>query len=131
MIEEDPVFLIYDTECPVCSIYCRYIAITENTARFELVSAREEHPLLEEVRQQGLNLDEGFVLKIGERWYHGADALHMLSLLAKGDSLRLRLNYWLFKSPLRSRFFYPLLASGRTLLLRLLGRSRLSSGKPG
>ena len=131
MIEEEPVFLIYDTECPICSIYCRYMAIRGNTARFELVSARGEHPLLEEIRQQGLNLDDGFVLKIGERWFHGADALHMLSLLAEGDNFRQRLNYWLFKSQLRSRIFYPLLASGRILLLRLLGRSRLSTGKPG
>ena len=121
-----PIMLVYDGECPVCSAYCRALAIRQLESRFELVNARQYHPILEIINEKGLNLDEGFVLKLGNEYFHGADAIHRLALISTGAGLFNRLNYLIFKSTYLSRILYPLLRTGRNILLYLLGRKKLA-----
>src|SRR5689334_14864402 len=121
-----PIMLVYDGECPVCSAYCRALAIKQLESRFEIVNARQYHPVLEIINEKGLNLDEGFVLKIGDEYYHGADAIHRLALISTGTGLFNRLNYLIFKSAYLSMILYPLLRTGRNFLLCLLGRKKLN-----
>ena len=117
--------LVYDGECPICSAYCKALAIRQLESRFEIVNARQYHPVLEIINEKGLDLDEGFVLKIGDEYYHGADAIHRLALISTGAGLFNRLNYRIFKSAYLSKTLYPLLRTGRNILLYLLGRSRM------
>ena len=72
-------------------------------------------------------MDEGFVLKIGDRFYHGADAIHTLALLSTPTGIFNRLNFLIFKSESLSRTLYPILKSGRALLLLMLGKRKLNN----
>jgi predicted DCC family thiol-disulfide oxidoreductase YuxK len=68
------IVLVYDRECPVCAAYCRALAIRQLDQNMQILNAREDHPIVSEIRRLGLDLDEGFVLRIGSTYYHGAEA---------------------------------------------------------
>lgn len=121
-----PIVLVYDGECPVCSAYSKALAIRQLDSRFEIVNARQYHPILEIINEKGLDLDEGFVLKIGNEYFHGADAINRLALISTGAGLFNRLNYLIFKSAYLSKILYPLLVTGRNILLYLLGRKKMN-----
>jgi predicted DCC family thiol-disulfide oxidoreductase YuxK len=118
--------LVYDGECPVCSAYVRYVRIRESVGELTLVNARsDDGPWVRRIKEEGLDLDEGMVLIYGDRFYHGADCIHMLALLSSPSGFFNRINALIFKSPTLSKLLYPVLRAGRNLLLRLLGRSKL------
>ncbi len=82
-----------------------------------------------EIAQLGLDLDEGMIVKNDGELIHGADAMHFLALLSTNVGVIRRLSNWVFASPSRSRILYPGLRAGRNLVLRLLGRQKLTPPK--
>jgi predicted DCC family thiol-disulfide oxidoreductase YuxK len=120
-----PIMLVYDGECPICSAYSKALAIRQLDSRFEIVNARHYHPILDNINELGLNLDEGFVLKIENDYFHGADAINRLALISTRVGLFNRLNYLIFKSAYLSRILYPFLRIGRSILLYVLGIKKL------
>jgi len=121
-------WLVYDGECPFCSAYIKFLRFRESAGAVELIDARGGGPLVDEIVAAGLDLDEGMVLKMGGRIYHGDDCIHALALMSGGSTLFNRANAWIFKSPARARVLYPMLRAGRNAVLRLLGRRKLSLG---
>ncbi|MEO3433046.1 DCC1-like thiol-disulfide oxidoreductase family protein [Inquilinus sp. CAU 1745] len=119
-------WLVYDGACPFCTAYARYVRVRRSVGVLELVDARKGGPLVEEVREAGLDLDQGMVLKMGGRLYHGADCLNVLAMLGSRSGLFNRLNAAIFRSPALSRALYPSLRAGRNLTLSLIGRRRLT-----
>jgi predicted DCC family thiol-disulfide oxidoreductase YuxK len=119
-------WLVYDGDCPFCSRYVTLVRLRKSLGRVELVNAREGGPIVDEVRQAGLDLDDGMVLKLGERYLHGAECIHALALMTGPSDLFNRVNAALFRSPRLARFLYPILRTGRNATLRLLGRERLA-----
>ena len=69
---------------------------------------RENPEVLKEVTAQGLDIDQGMVLKMDGQIYYGADAIHLLALFSGRSSVFNRLNYWLFEQKL-AVFLYPIL----------------------
>jgi predicted DCC family thiol-disulfide oxidoreductase YuxK len=126
MNELPQVVLVYDRECPVCTAYCRALAIRRLDRDMQILNAREDHPIVHEIKRLGLDLDEGFVLRIGTEYYHGAEAIHRLALLTTPSGVFNRLNYLVFRSQTLSRLLYPMLRSGRNLILFALGRKRIA-----
>lgn len=118
-------WLIYDGNCPLCSAYVRLLKIREAVGKLQLLDAREGGPLVEGVIAAGFDLDEGMVLKIGDRVYHGDDCIHALALMSTQSSMFNRINAAVFRSPTRSRLIYPFLKAGRILILWFLGRKKL------
>lgn len=128
-ISQSPTFgecwLVYDGECPFCSNYVRLLKIKDSVNEFHLINARDGGDLVHDILVAGLNLDEGMVLKIGDRFYHGDDCIHMLALLTSPSTLFNRLNAWVFASPARAKALYPVLRECRNFTLRLLGRRKI------
>ena len=114
-------WLVYDGECPLCRHYAGYVAARQSWGGLRLVNAREGGPLAQEVRDLPHNLDEGMALKLGGRYYLGAEALYMLAWTAEGRGFCGRLNGLVFRSATAARLGYPLLKLGRRCLLRLKG----------
>jgi predicted DCC family thiol-disulfide oxidoreductase YuxK len=119
-------WLVYDGECPFCSAYIRFLRFRKSAGAVELIDARSGGPVVDEIVAAGLDLDEGMVLKMGGRFYHGDDCIHALALMSGGSTVFNRLNAWVFKSPARARWLYPMLRVGRNTALRLFGRRTLS-----
>lgn len=119
------VWVVYDGQCPFCSSYVRLYRLRALGGRVHLVDARSDHPIIEEIRQLRLDLDQGMVVKLHGRIYHGAKAMNLLAILGTGHTLFNWLNRFAFSRIAMARQLYPLLVSGRLLTLRLLGRSRI------
>ena len=125
--ETPPIVLVYDGECPVCSAYCKALALRQLDAGFQVVNAREPHPIVREINRLGLDMDEGFVLTIDGDYYHGADAIHRLALITTSAGTFNRINYYIFRSRFLSRLLYPALRMGRNTLLILLGKTKIAA----
>ncbi len=123
----DEVLVIYDGDCPVCNHFVRGARLHKASRGLRLVSAREDVPEVHAALAAGFDFDDGMLVRIGARYYFGADAAHMLVLLSTPYGLFNRLLFLVLRSPGRARAAYPLLRAGRNLLLRLLGRKRVSA----
>ena len=82
---------------------------------------------MNEITDQGLDIDQGMVLKMGDQLYYGSDAIHALALISSRSGLFNRVNYWLFKSRTVSKVMYPILKTCRNLLLKMLGKTKINN----
>jgi predicted DCC family thiol-disulfide oxidoreductase YuxK len=124
---ENPILLIYDKDCPACNAYCQLVRIRQSVGELKLINAREDTEVMQQITAQGLDIDQGMVLKMGDNWYYGSDAIYMLSLLSSRSGLFNRLNYHLFKSKRLAKWLYPMLRFFRNLLLKLLGKRKINN----
>lgn len=119
--------LVYDGECPMCRRYVRWQRIRREVGELELIDARQASEARRELTAMGIDLDEGFALQIGERWYRGSDALHRLTLLGTRSGVFNRLMYRLFANSRRTARLYPLLKRCRSGLLKMLGKGPIDN----
>jgi predicted DCC family thiol-disulfide oxidoreductase YuxK len=128
-MQREQILLVYDRECPACNAYCQVVKIRESVGDLRIVDARKNSEVMNEITAQGLDIDQGMVLKMGEQLYYGADAIHTLALIGSRSGILNRLNYWMFKSKIISRVFYPLLKASRNLLLKILKKTKINNLK--
>ncbi|WP_136678490.1 DCC1-like thiol-disulfide oxidoreductase family protein [Neptunomonas sp. XY-337] len=121
------VLLIYDQECPACHAYCQVVNIRKSVGELTIVDARQPSKVMEEITAQGLDIDQGMVLKLGDQLYYGADAIHALALIGSRSGFLNRINYWVFSSKQRSAVLYPILRSLRNVLLKLLRKRKINN----
>lgn len=126
-MNKDEILLVYDKECPACNYYCQIVRIRDSFGNLRIVDAREDTEILRKITSNGLDIDQGMVLKIGEQLYYGADAIHALSLMSSRSGLFNRLNYWVFKTKLIAKFLYPCLRFFRNILLKTLGKTKINN----
>ncbi|AUW58830.1 DUF393 domain-containing protein [Sphingobium sp. SCG-1] len=124
---EPAAYVIYDGECPFCSTYVKFMRLRESVGAVELIDARQGGAAVQAAQRLGYDLNEGMIFHYGGRYYHGADALQMLSMLSGNKGWLNRLNATLFRSPARASLFYPFMRAGRNATLQLLGRSKLDT----
>lgn len=121
------VWFVYDGDCPICTTAANALRIRQAVGNLHLLNARVQHghPLLQEIKSKGFNLDEGMVIKFQDTCYHGADALHIMALLGTGQGWFNRMNAWLFRSKCFSGFCYPAMRAARNFALRIKGVPQL------
>ncbi len=115
------VWFVYDGDCPICQVAAHGLRIKKAVGNLHLLNARKENanPIITEINNKGLNLDEGMVIKFNDVFYHGADALQIMALLGTNQGWFNRMNYLLFKSPILSKICYPPLRVARNFTLKL------------
>src|SRR5690606_3546352 len=104
--------------------------------RFRIQNASGEEPKLVNLREhrdararllaKGYVLDQGMVVALKGQYYHGADAIWILSKISTSRDTFNRLNYFLFSHHWLAVLVYPLLRMGRNLVLCVLGRKPLN-----
>lgn len=120
--------VIYDGECPFCSSYVSMMRLREAVGDVELVDARGNDRRVRDVQDAGHDLDEGMVVLWQGEVVFGDDAVHLLATLSseKGGLFN-RIQRAVFSNPRRAARLYPVLASGRRLFLRLVGRTPIGA----
>jgi predicted DCC family thiol-disulfide oxidoreductase YuxK len=126
-VSREEILLVYDRECPACNAYCQVVKIRESVGDLRIVDARENSDVMDEITSQGLDIDQGMVLKMGGQLYYGADAIHALALIGSRSGIINRMNYWMFKSKTASSIFYPILRFCRNFLLKILGKTKINN----
>ena len=126
-MKREEILLVYDSECPACNAYRQLVSIRKGAGDLRIVDARENSEVMEEITSQGIDIDQGMVLKMGGQLYHGADAIHALALIGSRSGIFNRINYWIFKSKTASSILYPVLRFCRNLLLKISGKSKINN----
>lgn len=119
--------LVYDWQCPACNLYCHQLCRGESGDRFRLIDARDNPEVMKEITARGFDIDQGMILKMNDRFYYGADAIHKLALIASPSTVFNWLNIRIFRSRRRAQLLYPVLRASRNLLLKLLGRTKINN----
>jgi predicted DCC family thiol-disulfide oxidoreductase YuxK len=128
----EKVWLVYDGDCPLCLVGAKYFHIKQAVGDLYVLDARQakdDHSIIQEIKAHGLDLNQGMVLKIGGRLYHGVDALHIMALIGSNSGWFNRLNAYLFKSKKVAKLCYPLLKIARNLALWLKGIPQINNMK--
>ena len=126
-MNDEEILLVYDRQCPACNYYCQIVRIRESVGKLKIINARDGGKEMDEITNQGMDIDQGMVLKMGNRLYYGADAIHALALISSRSGIFNRINYWVFKSETISLIFYPILRFFRNLLLKVLGKTKINN----
>ncbi|MGO1000793.1 DCC1-like thiol-disulfide oxidoreductase family protein [Lysobacter sp. CA196] len=118
--------VIYDGKCPLCQSFVQRVRLERSCGPIELIDARTDLALVSELKARGMSLDDGIVACIEDECVHADEALTRLALLStRRDSFN-RLMHWTFSRPKVARLIYPLMRVGRSGLLWLLRRERIS-----
>jgi predicted DCC family thiol-disulfide oxidoreductase YuxK len=128
-MKPEEILLVYDRQCPACNHYCQLVRIKKSVGHLRIVDARQGSEIMNEITEQGIDIDQGMVLKVGQQLYYGADAIHALALIGSRSGAFNRFNYWIFKSKKGSSILYPLLRTCRNLLLKMLGKTKINNLK--
>jgi len=126
-MNREEILLIYDKECPACDNYCQFIRIKDSVGDLKIINARDDSDVVKEITSEGLDIDQGMVLKMGGQLYYGSDAIHVLALISSRSGFFNRLNYWLFKSKSLSKILYPIFRFLRNILLKMLGKTKINN----
>jgi hypothetical protein len=113
------VWFVYDGDCPICNIAAQGLRISKAVGGLKTLNAREDrnHPIMQEIKQQRLSLDDGMVIKYEGDFYHGKDALHLMALLGSDSGWFNRMNAILFRYKILCSICYPPMRAVRNLLL--------------
>ena len=123
----EPIYLVYDKQCPACEFYCQLARIRNDVGQLVLLDARDGGAVMDEITAAGLDIDQGMVLKVGPRLYYGSDAIHALSLMSTRTGAFNRITYWAFKSQSASRVLYPFFKAMRNGLLKILRKTKINN----
>lgn len=121
------VWLVYDGECPICRPTANALKIRAAVGELILVNARHSDPIMLELKQAGLNIDEGMVVKINNTFYHGAEAQHVLAMIGTDEDWFNRINVWLFRSKIIAKLFYPIMKNIRFTVLKIKGIAKINN----
>jgi len=127
MADKTDIFLVYDSECPICNLHSKKTEIGDEHGRLVLVDAREDSDLMNEISGLGLDIDDGIALKKGDRVYHDVDAINELARISSRNGPYNWLLGAAFSSRRLAAILYPPLKSCRNLLLKILRRSRINN----
>lgn len=119
--------VVYDKQCPVCSLYCELAQQNADAGLLELVDARDSSRLMEEITRRGLDIDEGMVTEINGELHYGSEGIRQLALAPMGKSFFYRINRMLFSQEKVARILYAGLKSARRVLLKLMGIRRINN----
>jgi predicted DCC family thiol-disulfide oxidoreductase YuxK len=127
----DDIWFIYDGECPICRIGASFYKVRQSVGRLHTVNAREDkkHPVMLEVHQANLNLDEGMVIKCRGKLYQGDAALHIMAMLGADAGSFNRINTMLFRYERFAVFCYPVMKAVRNIILKLKGIKKIENLK--
>lgn len=126
-MNQTKVWLVYDGECPICRPTANALKIRAAVGELILVNARDPHPIMLALKQAGLNIDDGMVVKINDTLYHGAEAQHVLAMIGTNQNWFNRINVWLFRSKFIAKLIYPIMRSIRYAVLKMKGISKINN----
>ncbi len=117
-------FLLYDGDCIYCRTYARKARIrTHSGERLRFIDGRKAPQLVEELRRDGCDIEDGMILILEGRRYQGAEAMEVLGSLATEPGWVNRLTRWVGSKSERARFLYPWFQRLRRVSLWMAGKS--------
>ncbi len=129
MPTKENIWFVYDGECPLCQMGATLYKVRQSVGQLHTVDARTEknHPVMQEITQAGLNLDQGMVIKYQEQLYQGEAALTIMATLGEDAGWFNKINNRLFQSKALAKRCYPFMRGARNVALALKGSSQINN----
>lgn len=125
MDSQDNATIIYDGECPLCKSYVSHLRL-KKTVDVQLINARENKSILNNQELKHIDINQGMILILNGKIYSGDECVHILALLSTPSGSFNKFNYLIFKNKHLSKILYPLMRTGRNMLLKLLGIKKIN-----
>lgn len=122
-----PSYIVYDGECPFCSNYVSLLRIRDVAGPVELINARTDHPIVDQLIEDGYDLDEGMAFVTHDTVYYGEECVNKLALMSTPSTFFNRLNSIIFRHRTVSKLLYPAMRFGRNTTLKIMGRRSIKS----
>jgi hypothetical protein len=116
-------FVLFDGACSVCAGYIAMSGVGRSPEDPAPLDARQEPELVEAMRRQGLEVNDGMIARIEGKIYYGPEVTRLIAERATQISATKRGLLYVIGAAPWSRALYPLLVKARLLLLRLRGRA--------
>jgi hypothetical protein len=121
--------VVYDGDCPFCSSYVTMTKIRNVVGMPTLLNARERPDLVRDLARAGIDLDSGMAVYYQGRIFVGGEAMHLLALLSEPESLFDKATAVMLRWRNFALWVYPVLRSGRNLLVKLRNRPPLQDAR--
>jgi predicted DCC family thiol-disulfide oxidoreductase YuxK len=115
-------YLLYDGECPACSSFVAFSRLRQSHPFLQLLDARHQPERVEELRRAGYEINEGMVMRLGDRILFGGEVTAMMARMSREPGRLRRTLMWTIGEAPWANALYPVLRGCRNLLLKLLGR---------
>ena len=124
---QDTIWFVYDGECPICQTAASMFTVKKAVGEVQTINARieKDHPVMKEVNEALLDLDEGMVIKYQDRLYQGDKALHLMAQLGADDHLLNAINNRMFQSKTLATLLYPSMRAARNIALAIKGVGKI------
>jgi predicted DCC family thiol-disulfide oxidoreductase YuxK len=124
--DTDRIELVYDGQCPICTAYCCNLTARPDI-NLTLVDARRPGATMAAITAQGLDIDQGMVLKVGDQLLYGDAAIMALNAYLQPNTAMGWLNRLFFDTPRRAQIFYALGKALRNGVLKILGIKKINN----
>ena len=128
-MDKTGIYFIYDGDCPLCAAAAQALRLQKAYGTLHLINARQDkdHPLIHDITQRNLNLDEGMVIYENNHFHHGVDALSFMAKHGEASNALMLLCKSIFWSDKISSLTYPWMRAMRNWLLRRRNIAQLNN----
>lgn len=119
MKKEKQIRVYYDKECPFCEKYSNYIEL-KKLYDIELIDARTNRKLINELRKNGFDINDGVILELDSQIFQGFEAVQKIDNLLNINDLKSKLFSFLVNLNIFEKIIYPSLKFLRKIVLQLL-----------
>lgn len=114
----DNIIAMYDSECPICRFGVKNYKVNESQ-HLDIIDIRVESVFRAQAAKLGYNLDKTIVIKAGDNFYAGGEALAFMAKKAKRTNFFSKILYKIVAVKSFSKAIYPILSYSRSALLWL------------
>ncbi len=120
VMDKTGIYFVYDGDCPLCTSAAQALRIQKAHGTLHLINARQDknHPLMQDITQRNLNLDEGMVIYENNHFHHGKEALKFIAKYGQASTILMLFCKSFFWSDKISSLTYPWMRALRNWLLR-------------
>lgn len=125
-LQAKTITIVYDKYCPICQHFTKGIRLRRLNEQLNIVNARDsQHPDVKRLKQLNINLNDTMAVIYDQEIYTGAQAMTWLSMMTSPSHTLNRLIFFFFRYPKIGQQLYPILKTGRLLLLKILKRPQI------
>ena len=122
----DRDYLLYDGECPVCEHYVLWTNLKATYPEIDLLNARNHQKLVNQLRLEGIEINDTMVLSVAGEKFIGSRAMAKLSEYVQPIRFHQKILKITTQEEKFLRILYPVLVKGRKLLLFLIRKTKIS-----
>tara|TARA_A100001015_G_scaffold317123_2_gene433219 strand:+ start:272 stop:655 length:384 start_codon:yes stop_codon:yes gene_type:complete len=124
-LEKHKNFILYDGECPFCKSFILLMNLRKNIPDIEILNARDMHGLVVNFREQGMEINDGMIMRLNGTTFFGDEVLIVISDLGRGEGFGFKLVRAVFKHEVVAKNLYPILVNCRAVFFRLIRKKMI------